>query len=153
MGYLQATGFRMRKAGIWDIDDLEHIERRCFSFGRFSRSVMLGFLRHPFSVTLVMEKESIVASAILIFHPRSAEIASIGVLPEERRKGLASALMNEAENMSLKRRIGRISLHVSVDNQGAISLYEKSGYARVDRVGDYYGAGRDAYYMEKHLGT
>ncbi len=141
----------MRKAGIWDIDELEEIERKCFSYGRFSRSILLGFLRHPFSVTLVVERERIVASAILIFHTRTAEIASIAVLPEERRKGLAALLMNEAEAMSRRKGVVRLSLHVATENNAAIALYRKHGYAVSERVGDYYGNGRDAYYMEKVL--
>lgn len=142
----------MRKAGIWDINDLEEIERKCFTFGRFSRSVMLGFLRHPLSVTIVVEKEKIVASVVLIFHIKTAEIASLGVLPEERRKGLGWMLMTEAENLARRRSVETLSLHVAVENSGAILLYEKCGYSVMQTVSDYYGVGRDAFYMEKRLG-
>ena len=151
MTELQSSDFRIRKAGIWDIDDLEEIEKRCFSFGRFSRSVILGFLRHPFSSTLVVEKEGIVGSAILLFHTRTAEIATIAVLPEERGKGLASLMMTETEKLSRRRGISKISLHVAVENSSAIHLYEKHGYNITEKIGDYYGAGRDAFYMEKSL--
>ena len=142
----------MRKAGIWDIDELEDIERKCFSYGRFSRSILLGFLRHPFSVTLVVEREMILASAILIFHTKTAEIASIAVLPEERRKGLGNMLLQEAETMSRRKGIVKLSLHVAIENSGAISLYRKNGYSITETVKDYYGAGRDAFYMEREVG-
>ncbi len=141
----------MRRAGIWDIDELDEIERRCFSYGRFSRSIIMGFLRNPFSVTLVVESDRIVASAISIIHSRGAEIASIAVLPEERRKGLAGMLMEEIESIARRKGVDTMSLHVAVDNDGAISLYRKHGYNVTERIADYYGADRPAYYMEKSL--
>lgn len=147
----ESEGFRLRKAGIWDIDELEELERRSFTFGRFSKSILLGFLRHPFCTTIVIERDSIVASAIVLFHTHGTEIASIAVIPEERRKGYAGRLLEEAENISRRRGISSLSLHVAVENDAATSLYAKYGYNVSERVKDYYGAGRDAYYMVKKL--
>lgn len=41
-------------------------------------------------------------------------------------------------------RLSRVSLEVRPDNRGAIALYEKLGFATVDRIPSYYGPGDDA---------
>ena len=38
------TAFKIRRSGLMDIDSLEEIERKCFEYGKFSRSVLTGFL-------------------------------------------------------------------------------------------------------------
>jgi ribosomal protein S18 acetylase RimI-like enzyme len=148
---LENNALRIRRAGIWDIEALDAVERAAFNFGRFSRTIIIGFLKHPDSVTYVAEQDRVLGSIIIFFHEKSAEIASIGVLPEARRRGIATALMKKAEEHALNRGVRNLSLHVSVENISAIKLYVKLGYQYESRVPDYYGRGKDAYVMSKSL--
>ncbi|HBX68631.1 MAG TPA: hypothetical protein DEH25_04420 [Chloroflexi bacterium] len=75
-----------------------------------------------------------------------AWIATIGVLPEYRRQGLASALLQECET---RLETSRIRLSVRLGNHGAIRLYEGFGYQRVDIWPKYYKDGTDAIVFEK----
>ncbi|MDH2905325.1 MAG: GNAT family N-acetyltransferase [Methanomassiliicoccales archaeon] len=143
--------YNIRRSGMMDIDALEEIEKKCFPYGKFSRSVLIGFLKHPFSVTLVAEDGQIFASEIIMFHRDSIEIASIAVLPERRRMGVARSLLREAEKMGMLRGVSNMTLHVDKVNNGAIGLYTSEGFRIENTVSDYYGNGKDANYMVKDL--
>ncbi len=143
--------YTIRRSGLMDLDSLEEIERECFLYGKFSRSVLTGFLRHPFSVTLVAESERIFASEIIVLHNGSLEIASIAVIPEMRRMGVASSLLRQAEQIGAAKGVAKITLHVDTGNLGAIELYRREGYRVETTVYDYYGSGKDAIYMVKDI--
>jgi len=150
-GQCAAMDHRIRRAGLWDIEAVGRIERECFPYGRFSRSVILAFMKNPNSVTFVAEREGVVGSIIVVFHSDASEIASVAVLPSERRRGIGMSLMREAESLSERRGCSIVTLHVSVENIGAMNLYSRLGYERKRRVTDYYGSGKDAYLMVKEL--
>lgn len=58
------------------------------------------------------------------------EIQDVFVLPEHRRRGIASQLTHAAEDEARRRGWGRISLSVSSsDNPAAARLYAQLGYA------------------------
>lgn len=79
-------------------------------------------------------------------------VISIAVLAEYRRKGVGSALMNEAINvLKSKYDVDAIYLEVRVSNAPAISLYEKFGFEKVRIIKGYYRDGEDAYVMVKRL--
>ena len=73
-------------------------------------------------------------------------IATIGVLPEYRRQGVAAALLTACES---RLGVSKIRLSVRLGNKNAIQLYEKYGYQRVDIWPNYYQDGTDALIFEK----
>ncbi|MEM2518912.1 MAG: GNAT family N-acetyltransferase, partial [Nitrososphaerota archaeon] len=77
---------------------------------------------------------------------------SIAVLPEYRRAGIATALMEKAME-ALKNVYGcsEIFLEVRVSNTPAINLYEKLGFIKIERIKNYYLDGEDAYLMAREL--
>jgi GNAT superfamily N-acetyltransferase len=56
------------------------------------------------------------------------EVQDVYVLPEQRRRGVASALTLGAERLAGKRGQARISLSYGIANDAARRLYEKLGY-------------------------
>jgi len=58
-------------------------------------------------------------------HP---EVQDVYVLPEQRRRGVASALARAAERLAAERGRPRISLSFGIANDAARLLYEKLGY-------------------------
>jgi ribosomal-protein-alanine N-acetyltransferase len=80
-----------------------------------------------------------------------AEIITIGVHPEHRDAGIGSALLALMEReISKSAEKIKIFLEVAADNQAAINLYKKNGYAKISVRRGYYD-GTDAILMEKNL--
>ncbi len=75
-----------------------------------------------------------------------AWIATICVLPEYRRQGIGTALIEECEQ---RMRVPRVRLSVRRSNQPAIRMYEQLGYHRYGSWSRYYSDGEDALVLEK----
>ena len=66
------------------------------------------------------------------------ELLSMGVIPEFRRRGVASSIMKALARQALRRGVREIFLEVGVDNISAKHLYRMSGYVEVGRRENYY---------------
>lgn len=75
-------------------------------------------------------------------------VSSLAVLPEFRRQGLASQLL-EAFHERVERKCQSASLHCRTSNEAAVRLYEASGYEVSYTIPNYYEDGEDAYFMKK----
>ena len=80
-----------------------------------------------------------------------AEIISIGVLPDARRTGTASALMQLMENDAKKNGAKTIFLEVDEANFPAIALYSKCGFNNIGTRPHYYDNGNNAIIMSKDI--
>ena len=83
---------------------------------------------------------------------RRGHVISLAVMPEYRRRGIATKLM-EAALRSLRERYGarEVYLEVRVSNTPAIRLYEKLGFRKIHVIKAYYADGEDAYLMAREL--
>ena len=79
-----------------------------------------------------------------------AEIITIGVAPEMRRGGIASAMIGIIEKTLLYQGVKKIFLEVASTNIPAKKLYENMGFKMVGLRPKYYD-GVDAILMEKEL--
>ncbi|MEM9818590.1 MAG: GNAT family N-acetyltransferase [Cyanobacteria bacterium P01_D01_bin.6] len=59
---------------------------------------------------------------------RHSYILALYVAPDHRRRGIATALLQQAQNWAQARGDRQIGLQVFADNPGAIALYRKLGY-------------------------
>jgi ribosomal protein S18 acetylase RimI-like enzyme len=85
---------------------------------------------------------AIVGSAQVAFAAKAngrhrAEIQKVMVLPSQRRRGIAAALLAEAEASSRKRGIRILHLDTSDGRGGARDFYEALGYSYVGGIPDY----------------
>ena len=80
----------------------------------------------------------------------TAEIITIGVHPDARGAGIASAMMTIMENEVQKAGATKIQLDVSAENAPAIALYKKLGFIENGHRPKYYD-GIDAILMEKTI--
>ena len=76
------------------------------------------------------------------------EIKTIAVLPDARRKSVASFMFQQFLADCAKRKIKKIFLEVESDNLPALKFYEKSDFERVSTRKNYYGENRDAVLMQ-----
>lgn len=74
-----------------------------------------------------------------------AELLNLGVSPRARRRGLATALLQELRRKAK----GEIFLEVAENNWGAISLYTREGWVRVGGRPAYYPHSINAIVMKK----
>lgn len=83
-----------------------------------------------------------------------AEILSLGVAPEERRKHIARRLVVAAAERALEGGARRLFLEVNVNNSAASALYRKLGFEEIGRRKGYYpegGGAEDALILARNL--
>jgi ribosomal-protein-alanine N-acetyltransferase len=83
-----------------------------------------------------------------------AEVLTVAVVPEARRKGFGAALVTAASVAALVRGAKSIHLEVAEDNAAARALYTKLGYKEAGRRHAYYageGGSIDAIVMRRDL--
>jgi ribosomal-protein-alanine N-acetyltransferase len=82
---------------------------------------------------------------------RKGHVVSIAVMPQYRRKGVATAVINKALEGMQYYKTKQCFLEVRVTNDAGISLYKKLGYDVTRTINGYYSDGEDAYVMTKRL--
>lgn len=80
-----------------------------------------------------------------------AEILSIAVAPEHRRRGMAAALLDEVATSAAAEGMRALFLEVDAGNVAARRLYERAGFYRVGLRRRYYRNGADALVLRKDL--
>ncbi len=80
-----------------------------------------------------------------------AELLTLAVAPEARRRGLASALLAEFAATSQARGAREAFLEVAADNAAAIALYAGAGWETLGKRRNYYAPGLDAVLMRHAL--
>jgi [ribosomal protein S18]-alanine N-acetyltransferase len=82
---------------------------------------------------------------------RKGHVVSLAVMPQDRRKGVASALLNAAMEAMCGYKAKQIYLEVRVTNEAGVNLYKKVGFEVTRTVPGYYSDGEDAYVMSKKI--
>lgn len=142
--------FEIIPAGWRDLGSLRQLEKICFPKDAWPLLDLVGVLSLPNVVRLKAVRADQMVGFIAGDQKSGdlAWIATIGVLPEYRRRGIAAALLQECENQL---GVVRIRLSVRLENTGAIRLYEGFGYQRVGTWPKYYQDGTDALVFEKRI--
>ena len=104
--------------------------------------------RDPDGLHLVAaENGAVIAACRLIFAGSTAQFSRLAVEPSERRRGIASRMLEQAETESRRAGSKRIVLHAQTY---ATPLYEAAGYAARGAV--FRDAGIEHVAMEKRIG-
>jgi len=154
---------KIREAGEEDLLTVMNINRVCLP-ENYSYSFFDLILRTYPKTFLVAEIGDKIAGYIMcrverIFSKfdklrvrKAGHVISIAVLPEYRRRGIATELLSRALGV-LGEEYGcsEVFLEVRVSNRQAIALYEKLGFEKVDISKRYYIDGEDAYVMARRL--
>ena len=82
---------------------------------------------------------------------RKGHVVSIAVLPQARRKGVATELINAVLEGVRFYKAKQCYLEVRVTNDAGIRLYKKLGFDVSRTVNGYYSDGESAYVMSKKL--
>jgi RimJ/RimL family protein N-acetyltransferase len=116
--------------------------------------------RHPDATVLVAEDEGRIVGRLSLSrdqHPASRHVADLGLMVAEshRRRGVGTALLDEAVAWARAAGIRKLELHVFPWNEPALGLYhafgfEREGYRRrhYERGGELVDAILMAYFVE-----
>jgi ribosomal-protein-alanine N-acetyltransferase len=147
--HFETSPYQIVPANWRDLNTLRQLEKVCFPQDAWPLLDLIGVLSFPNVVRLKAVHNEQMIGFVAGDQKSTALgwIATIGVLPEYRRQGIAVALLQDCENQM---NVATIRLSVRLGNTGAIRLYENFGYQRVDFWPKYYQDGTDALVFEKH---
>lgn len=148
---------RLRPARAADLAALVALEQAVFSGDRMAAR---QFRHHIGSATgdlvvAVGRDRALLGYALLLRRrgSRIGRIYSIAVSAQARGSGLGRALLEHLEGLAHAHGLTEIRLEVRKDNAGAISLYQRAGYAVFGERPGYYEDGMDAWRMRRSLVT
>jgi ribosomal-protein-alanine N-acetyltransferase len=132
----------VRKASERDFAAIARIQQQCAEAAQWPVGDYSGF------ETLLALVDSVPAgfAAWRQVAPEEAELLNLAVIPQFRRRGVASALLKSLRDAAA----GDIFLEVAEPNLGAKTLYERAGWKAVATRRGYYDHGKiDAVVMKK----
>jgi putative acetyltransferase len=88
--------------------------------------------------------------AIKEYEPDSMEVKRMYVLPENRKKGIASIILAELEGWASELSYSKCILETGKGQPEAIELYKKNGYSLIPNYGQYAGV-ENSLCFEKSL--
>ncbi len=126
-------------------DELSNLHKKCFPTHPWSADDFRDLKKSGCEI-IMSENGFIVYRTVA----DEAEIITIGVNPEMRRNGIASAMISIIEKNIKNQGVKKIFLEVSANNIPAQKLYENLGFLVVGNRPKYYN-GVDAILMSKEL--
>lgn len=139
----------MHQATWRDFRRILNLERICFQRDSWPWIDVLAALTFPQTVRIKAELEDRVIGFVIGDRRRrqgTGWIASIGVHPDYREKGIGKILLAACED---ELATSRIRLVLRPSNIAAKNLYLHAGYKEADLWRRYYANGEDGLIMEK----
>jgi [ribosomal protein S18]-alanine N-acetyltransferase len=135
----------VRPARAADLEEIARLEEAAFG-DPWPREMLETELAHPRALLLLACRDESSPAGYAAFRHAAgeAELLRLATLPEERRRGIARALVAEGLERLERDGVQVCFLEVRMDNTPAIALYEALGFARIGRRRGYYRDGADA---------
>ncbi len=151
--------FALRDFRDEEIETLWRIDQQCFAPGiSYSRLELDTYLRRPGAFALVADSnvpgDSAVPVGFIVAEAGrrgSGHIITIDVLPDSRRGGIGSQLLQAAEDRLCAAHCHAVVLETAVDNRVALSFYKRHHYSVIKTWPRYYSNGVDAFVLKKDL--
>lgn len=90
-------------------------------------------------IVIFDDDEAVACGAIKAFDKKSMEVKRMFTLPEQRGKGLASAILKELETWTKELGYEKTILETGKRQTEAVALYQKCGYKIIPNYGQYAG--------------
>ena len=126
-------------------DELANLHKKCFPNKPWSADDFRDLKQS--GCEIIMSENGFIVYRIVV---DEAEIITIGVNPEKRRLGIASAMIGIIEKTIKSQGVKKIFLEVASTNEPAQKLYENCGFKVVGLRPKYYD-GVDAILMSKDI--
>ena len=134
-----------------DLPRILECERKCFKDPWNEENCLNEFDENPFSHGWVLIDERIVGYAFLWETFEMAQLARIGVDPDDQGKGYGDILLKACIQRSKEQNCEFMTLDVRVSNEKAIRLYQKNVFIQVNVSKRYYPDGEDALVFTRAL--
>ncbi|HLE54863.1 MAG TPA: N-acetyltransferase [Thermoplasmata archaeon] len=136
-----------------DLDALYEVELACFQEHRFRKDHLGWILTNEKALTLVEETKEgkLLGALMLLFEGAACRVLSVAVVPEARRRGIGTKMMQATEDAARERGSSVVRLEVSTQNLGAVEFYRGLGYRTDGVLYGYYSWGEDAYSMTRYV--
>ena len=144
---IQIVPFRLRH-----LPRVLRIERASFGADAWPRKYFLELYRDCRDFFVVAKVGGRIAGyAVACADKRNAEIASLAVHPDYRRRGVADALMRHTLAELSAAGVRRVELMVRTENLAGAQLYRSLGFRRVRLVPRYYEDSGDGFLMARAI--
>ena len=143
---------RIRDAVPQDVPEIARLERECFTTP-WTEEIIRSQLSGEGKLMLAAEEDGRFAGYMgLQYVLDEGYISNVCTAPEFRRRGVASALIDETVTRAAALGLSFLSLEVRRSNEPAIRLYEAWGFQKVGvRPGYYEKPAEDAIIMNLYL--
>ena len=147
-------GIKVRIAEFSDLDDIYKLDVATFAMPWSKEALSYDILENDNAFVIVAEYEGEFAGYADIWTVLDeADLNSIAVRVDFRRKGIGDAIMLAMTEMLSANGVATINLEVRVSNMPAIKLYKKYGFNECGvRPGYYLDNGEDALIMKRETG-
>ena len=147
---MATTALDMRRLQMRDLNEIEEIERASYPTP-WSRSMFIGEISKPSSLCIGAfdgDTDELVGYMIISRYVDAWHVMNIAVAPEQRRRGVATMLLQRLFELTAGDDRRGYTLEVRVSNDAAIRLYERLGFRpRGVRRGYYTDNREDALIM------
>lgn len=140
------TTWTIRLCERRDVNELLFIEQSQFP-EPWTKGMLLDEITNTETrrYTVAVEEQRIVGYLGVMFVMDELHVNTLGTLPGHERRGIASALLDDAWRDAAERGVARATLEVAVSNTAAQSLYYRYGFKPVGVRKNYYErTGEDA---------
>ena len=128
----------IRSLDFNDLDAVTEIERICFSLP-WSRESFVNELVNKLAYYHCATVNGCVVGYMGMWKIcDEGHITNVAVLPEYRKNGIASMLINKMVDVCKCSEINSMTLEARESNEEAISVYEKFGFVSVGKRPNYY---------------
>lgn len=110
----------------------------------FSQFNKIDMIRN--CVVIYVENIPAACGAFKKWDDSTAEIKRMYTHPDFRKRGLATVIVRELETWAKELNYASAILETSLQQNEAISVYEKSGYRRIPNYGQYIGIDKSVCY-------
>ena len=119
------------------VEALAELYKLCFEVA-WSEQDFSDLLRKPRTYLLWHGDNPLQGLALFRCVEDEAELLTLCVDPNERKRGIARSLLEEMSDILKAKKVNRLHLEVRADNHAAVSLYQSTGFKEAGRRREYY---------------
>lgn len=158
---MSSEAVRLRPMRWWDVEDLLPIERELFGASAWSAETFWSELAQRATRYYLVAEDGAGAAgdgagaglfgyAGLMLSGAQADVQTIAVAASAQGRGVGAVLLQALVDEALRRGAGALLLEVRADNEPAIRLYRRFGFAQLAVRRGYYQPGDvDALVMRR----
>lgn len=160
---MNSMGFEIRFFRREDLEKVIEINAACLPenystffyldlYNRFPNTFLVSVVEGEIQGYIMCRVERSMSKLKTLRLTKLCHVVSIAVMEAYRRRGIATALMEQAmENSAVEYGATECFLEVRASNEPALGLYNKLGFKRTRRLAGYYMNGEDAWEMARSI--